>query len=125
VGPGHVAAHGHDGHGLEPAADADIGHARHDPHALEADAFETGGAEPVHRGAAGVIRELAHLGDDAADVETLLGLGEGAADEDVFHVLLLNALGPVHEPVDGRLEEILGPSICESSLAPSATGSPD
>ncbi len=84
VGRNLVSAHRHEAHRLGAAGDDDVGEPGHDALGAVGDRLEAGGAEAIDGDRRRRDRDAGAQAGDSRDVQSLLGLRHGAAEDDVF-----------------------------------------
>ena len=110
-----VADHRHQGHALRAAGDDHIAHAGHDLLAGGGDALQAAGAEAVDRLPGRRHRHAGAQRDDARHVHALLRLGEGAAQHDILHLVLVDAAA-LDDRVDHRGRQFIRPRRAQRAL---------
>ena len=86
-----VAAHRHHAHRLGAAGDDRLGEPAHDPLGGERDGLQAGRAEAIDGDRGRLHRDAGTKARDAGDVEPLLGLRHGAADDHVADLFGIDA----------------------------------
>ena len=115
IGGNLVAAHRHQAHGLGAAGDDDVGKAAHDALRRLRNRLQAGSAEAVDRAGRGAVGNAGAQGGDAGDVHSLLRLRHGAAQDDVFHFVRLQARHAGDGFLDGKGGQVVGPHGAQSS----------
>ena len=109
VGRDLVPAHGNEAHRLGAAGDDGVGPAHHDALGPVGDGLQAGRAEPVDGDRRRLDGDAGAEAGDAGDVHALLGLGHGAAEDDVLHLARLDAGGALQGLGDDRRPQLVGP----------------
>ncbi len=126
AGIGHrvEAQHRHPAHRFDAGAEEGLAGAELDGARGDVDRLHRRAAEAVHRRPGDVERQVGEEADQAGDVEPLLALGEGAADDEVFEVADRNA-GALDQPADDGGGKVVGPHPGERALAGEMEGRAD
>ena len=117
VGQRVVSAHRHPRHRLDPGADEGV--ARVHPHRARShvDRLHRRSAEAVDGGARHRDRQRSgQQCDEACDVESLLALGERAADDEILHVVGIEP-GAFDDAAHHLRREVVGAELHERALA--------
>ena len=120
-----VAAEGDVGHALGAAGEDDVGAAAADAVGGERDGLQAGGAVAVDGHGGGGDGQAGAEAGDAGDVHSLLGLGHGAAEDDVFDLGAVELRDAGEGSGDGDGGEVVGARGAEGSAWGFADGGAD
>ena len=109
------AAHGHAAHGFDAGADERLAGIHADRTGSDVDRLHRRAAEAVDGGAGDRDRQVRDERHDAAQVEALLALGEGAADDQVLDLGGIDA-GLIDQPVHDLGREIVRALLHQRAL---------
>ena len=117
-----IAAHGHHAHGFGAAGDDDFGIAEHDAFGSHGDGLQAGGTEAIDGHGGTLDGQSGAQRGDARDVHALLGFGHGAAQNDVFDLLGIEARDAVDGAANGDGGQIVGAGGVQRALIGFADG---
>src|SRR5260221_1755490 len=109
------AHHRHPGHRFDPGADEGLAGIELDCARRHVDGLHRGTAEAVDRGGGDGDRQMREEARETGDVEPLLALGHGAADEDVLDILRLDP-GARDEAGDHGGEQLVRTNACQGTF---------
>ncbi len=103
-----VAAEGNERHRFGAAGDEHVARACLDAVGGDGDALQAGRAVAVDRHAADVVRQASAEGGYLGDVHALLGLGSGAADNDVLDLAFIQLRNTCERAGNGGGSHVVG-----------------